>query len=214
MSLPLFPLNTVLFPGMVLPLHIFEERYKRMIGRCLEKRLPFGVVLGTSAEGEPHSVGTTAIIVGVTYLEDGRYNLVTIGDERFRLRQVRHDHPYLVGSAEPWPFESSPKGVEERLVPAVRARFDRYLSLLASAEGHQLNIDSIPDDARGLAMLVAVAAQVPMEDKQRLLCRPSIGDVLRAEQRLLQREELILDYVRRTQAGQQGMGYSGWLAAN
>jgi Lon protease-like protein len=159
-------------------------------------------------------VGTTAIIVGVSYLEDGRYDLVTVGDERFRLRDVRHDEPYLVGSAEPWPFEDSIPGLEERLAPAVRARFDRYLALLASAQGHQINIESIPDDPRGLAMLVAVAVQVSMPDKQRLLCQASIADLLRAEHRLLRREEMLLDYVSRTQADQQGMGYSGMLAAN
>src|SRR5205814_5524803 len=84
----LFPLNTVLFPGMPLPLHIFEERYKLMIGRCLEEERPFGVVLiqsGPEVGGTavPHRVGTTAHIAAVRRLDDGRMNLIAIGQERF-----------------------------------------------------------------------------------------------------------------------------------
>ena len=87
--LALFPLNTVLFPGMPLPLHIFEERYKIMIGRCIDEDRPFGVVLiqsGTEVGNPavPHVVGTTALIAAVKRLEDGRMNLIAVGQERFR----------------------------------------------------------------------------------------------------------------------------------
>jgi len=70
MELPLFPLNTVLFPGATLPLHVFEERYKQMINQCLESRSPFGVLLIRSGNEvgtptEPFEVGTTASIAHV-----------------------------------------------------------------------------------------------------------------------------------------------------
>ena len=84
-ELRLFPLNTVLFPKMPLPLHIFEERYKLMITECMEADEPFGVVLieeGSKAFGplaQPHAVGCTARVVQVESLEDGRMNIITIG---------------------------------------------------------------------------------------------------------------------------------------
>ena len=90
MELPLFPLNSVLFPGATLPLHIFEERYKLMIGRCLQSGSPFGVLLIRSGNEvgeatEPFEVGTTARIVRVQHLDEGRMNLVCLGEQRFRL---------------------------------------------------------------------------------------------------------------------------------
>ena len=96
MKLPLFPLNTVLFPGAILPLHIFEERYKLMIARCIEERRPFGILLirkgyevGDTAE--PFDVGTTAHIARVDELEEGKMNLVCLGGKRFRINQRDQD---------------------------------------------------------------------------------------------------------------------------
>ena len=90
-ALPLFPLNTVLFPGMPLGLYIFEERYKLMMAQCLQEEQPFGVVLiaqGKEAMGpaaEPHPVGCTAVITEVQKLNDGRMNIVAVGQERFHI---------------------------------------------------------------------------------------------------------------------------------
>src|SRR5438045_9705996 len=102
--LSLFPLNTVLFPGMPLPLHIFEERYKLMIGRCIEEERPFGVVLiqsGPEVGGPavPHLVGTTAHIAAVKHADDGRMNLIAIGQERFQILEVVRQAPYLIAPA-------------------------------------------------------------------------------------------------------------------
>ena len=99
MEIPLFPLNTVLFPGAMLPLHIFEERYKLMVGRCIERGEPFGVVLirsGLEVGGpaQPHEVGTTVRITRVERLDDGRMNLITLGVQRFRVRELLHGEPW------------------------------------------------------------------------------------------------------------------------
>ncbi|MCH8066930.1 MAG: LON peptidase substrate-binding domain-containing protein, partial [Chloroflexi bacterium] len=96
--LPLFPLDTVLFPKQVLPLHIFEERYKTMIGRCIEEGAPFGVVLirsGNQVGGDavPHDVGTTARIARVQRLPDGKINLITLGRDRFRVLSLDRSEP-------------------------------------------------------------------------------------------------------------------------
>src|SRR5512147_2655499 len=91
-ELPLFPLNTVLFPGMPISLHIFEPRYKLMIEQCIQIAQPFGVVLireGVEALGpsaEPHQIGCSAQITQVERLEDGRMNIVAVGVERFQIR--------------------------------------------------------------------------------------------------------------------------------
>src|SRR5690606_23479022 len=111
-ELPLFPLNTVLFPGMPLRLHIFEERYKQMIGYCYTTGGPFGVTLirqGQEVGGyaEPFLVGCTALITEIDPLDDGRMNIVAVGHERFQIRSLKHDMPYLVGMVDNYPLVSS-----------------------------------------------------------------------------------------------------------
>lgn len=218
-NLPLFPLNTVLFPGMVLPLHIFEERYKLMINRCLEEERPFGVLLirqGREA-GEvavPHNVGTTTIIAGVNRFDDGRMNIVTIGSERFRLRSLHHGQPYLVGDAEPWPLIGAATERAREQVGSVRALFQHYLSLLAQAQGQKIEIDEVPVEPRTLALLVAISLQLPMPQKQRLLDQPTVSQMLRAERVIMRREQLLLNHVIQTQTKQWEGGYSGYLAKN
>src|SRR5688572_13111983 len=86
-ELPLFPLNTVLFPGMPLRLHIFEERYKLMIERCYSSGAPFGGTLirkGGEVGGgaDPFLIGCTALITEIEPLNDGRMNIVAVGHER------------------------------------------------------------------------------------------------------------------------------------
>jgi Lon protease-like protein len=218
-DLPLFPLNTVLFPGMVLPLHIFEERYKLMIDHCMTENRPFGVLLihegqEVGATAVPYDVGTTSVIAGVNHFDDGRMNIVSIGDQRFRLRAVHSQQPYLVGEAEAWPLRGTSANSAQKLVEPVRALLRQYLGLLAMAQGHKINIDEVPAEPQALAWLVAIALQVPMPQKQRLLDRPTAGEVLRAEWAIMRREQLILDHMIRTQGDQWEGGYSGFLARN
>src|SRR5579871_4178036 len=101
-TLPLFPLNFVLFPEFTVQLHVFEERYKAMISSCIERNAPFGVIL--IREGEevgapaiPHDVGCTARILAVKREDDGRMHLLAIGGERFRLLEAMlTDQSYLI----------------------------------------------------------------------------------------------------------------------
>ncbi|MHB8648387.1 MAG: LON peptidase substrate-binding domain-containing protein, partial [Thermomicrobiales bacterium] len=100
-TLPLFPLSLVLFPGMTLPLHVFEERYKRMIGSCLREGHDFGVVLAGAATAVldqyvTAAVGTTAHIGGVTRFPDGCMNLITSGARRFRVLSLDWELAYCV----------------------------------------------------------------------------------------------------------------------
>ena len=218
-DLPLFPLNTVLFPGMILPLHIFEERYKLMIQHCLDEERPFGVLLirdGKEVGGTavPHTVGTSTLIASVTRADGGRMNIITIGLERFRLQTLRRDLPYLVGNAEPYPLTGGDTQQARAQVGPVRALLRQYLSLLEQAEGHSIEIDDVPADPRTLALLVAITLQLPMSQKQSLLAQPNVERMLLAERAIMNREQLLLDHVIKTQSEQWEGGHSGYLAKN
>lgn len=103
--LRLFPLQTVLFPGMELPLQVFEDRYRTLVAECLETSEPFGVVLireGAEVGGPavPHAVGCTARLVRVAPTRDGRLSVLAVGVRRFRVVQLYDDRPYLSADVE------------------------------------------------------------------------------------------------------------------
>ena len=114
MELPIFPLNSVLFPGMMLPLHIFEPRYWEMIERCEREQIPFGVVLiheGREVGGPaiPHKVGTATRILRIERTDDARMNITTVGTQRFRILELDQSHSYLSAKVCPLPPESMPR---------------------------------------------------------------------------------------------------------
>jgi Lon protease-like protein len=103
--LPLFPLNLVLFPYSRTQLHIFEQKYRQMIELCLEAGLPFGIALIRSGDEvgdtpEPYLVGTKVRILQAHRYKDGRYDLTVEGVERFRIREVNTEAPFLRGKIE------------------------------------------------------------------------------------------------------------------
>ncbi len=196
-SLPLFPLNAVLFPGQVLPLHIFEPRYRAMINQCIDKSRPFGVVL--IREGEevgaaalPHEVGTTARVTQVERLDDGRLNIVSVGEMRFRIHTLDiAPDGYLRAEVTLWPWASGDEAAGAR-ADHVRDRLRRYVALLSDAAGAPLEANDLPDEATELACLTAVALQVDQLEKQDLLASPSIAELLDKEVGLLRREVRML----------------------
>ncbi len=136
-ELPLFPLHTVLCPGVALPLHIFEDRYRALVERCIERDEPFGVVLIRNGRdtgplnGEIAGVGTTALIRQAGRYPDGRFDIVTIGGSRFRIDGVdREREPYLVGQVELLPEPIGEPVAARRLATRVSERFLRYLELV------------------------------------------------------------------------------------
>jgi Lon protease-like protein len=136
-EIPLFPLRSVLCPGVALPLHIFEERYRLMVDRCIERGEPFGVVLlreGSEvgpSRGRVAAVGTTAAIRRAGTYPDGRLDILTVGEQRFRLEEVDTvSEPYLVGRVS---LLDEPTGPEEEATARaqrVGRRFIEYLELL------------------------------------------------------------------------------------
>jgi Lon protease-like protein len=148
MELPLFPLHTVLCPGIVLPLHVFEERYRAMTRHCLETGSPFGVVLirdgqevGPEAELSLAGVGAVAEIREASRYADGRYDLLVAGTGRFAIDSVDvSSAPYLIGNVVGLDDEVGDEDVAERLSSAAVRRFVRYLELLRAREGEAAQI--------------------------------------------------------------------------
>jgi Lon protease-like protein len=174
-ELPLFPLNTVLFPGMPLALHIFEDRYKLMIGKCLQERRPFGVVLirkGAEALGplpEPNTIGCTAFISQVERLHQGRLNIGAIGQRRFRIESINTDLPFLRGQVEYFPLQEDDLKGQKRLAGRLRPWVARYLDHLSRLGSKTLQIDDLPQEPVPLAYASAAILQIAASQKQALL---------------------------------------------
>jgi Lon protease-like protein len=194
--LPLFPLHTVLFPGQVLPLHIFEPRYRRMISECLRDGAPFGVVLiregaEVGAAAKPASVGTTARIAQVDTLADGRMNIVTVGEARFVVHAVHAERPYLEATAtiERWPDEASPALTP--LAGRVLSLLQSYLLELGDGD-NSTALSQLPKSALLVATAAAAVPSIPLQERQYLLEMHTLEDVLKREAALLQQEHTLL----------------------
>ena len=205
-NIPLFPLGTVLFPQMILPLRIFEQRYRLMINECLKNDTPFGIILiregdevqegrlGTQA-ARPHLVGTLAQITEVTKSVSGAFEITTIGTERFRLIDYHNDQPFMTGDIELWPEEIQP-GVELNVeVAKVRTAFQGYLKVLTELARKEVQMD-IPTDPTDLSYFVPNWLQMEMETKQRLLEAPGPIQRLQTERKLVLAETDFLEQIK------------------
>jgi len=198
-ELPLFPLNTVLFPGMPLGLHIFEDRYKLMIDKCIQERRPFGVVLiksGTEALGpvaEPHPVGCIAYVTQVQRLEQGRLNIGAMGHERFQILELDDSLPYLVGQVEKYPLDEGEPEAINRAARRLRPWVIRYLEAIPQGgdEEEELDLEQVSDEPIPLAYLAATLLQIPPDEKQPLLATKDASTLL-GELRALYRREVAL----------------------
>ena len=200
-ELPLFPLNVVLFPGMVLPLHIFEERYKAMIGGCIDREEPFGVVLikeGPEVGGtaEPFTIGTSALITTVDRLEDGRMNLLTKGELRFETVGITQHVPHMVGQVR---YLEEQPGEEPALMAEVGEQYTTFLRNMASLSGGWTANAEIPQDPVTLAYGVASNLDLPRSIRQELLELDTAGQRLQRLLPLLKRgnEALLAQVVKR-----------------
>lgn len=174
MNLPLFPLNTVLLPHSTLPLHIFEERYKTMIGRCIDEQAPFGVVLIRSGEevggdAEPRETGCTARIVQVQRQPDGGMNLLVIGEQRFRIESLARSETYLQGSVELLESTDADAPEVEELAPRVAALFGEHFRLVLALTGQWMRALDLPSEPDVLADFIGGNLELPVDQKQALL---------------------------------------------
>jgi len=190
--LPLFPLNVVLFPNAMLPLHVFEERYKLMVQRCLEGDSLFGVVLiesGAEVGGpaESHRVGTVAHIENVGRMNDGRMLMSTVGRERFVISRIAQRHPYIEAEVELLEREAEPSIPQDEL-EAVRAAVTRHSRLTLGLRGGWVHSARMPRDPEALSYHIGALLRAGTAEKQALLEEPTAAGRLRAELGLLQAE--------------------------
>lgn len=221
MDLPLFPLNVVLFPGMVLPLHIFEPRYLEMINRCLDEEIPFGVVLiqeGQEVGGSarPYMVGTAARIMRVERLVDERMNITVVGTQRFRVLELNRSRSYLSAAVSQFPAINGSTRIAMEMAQKVRPKIIEYVELLSKASQTKLKLDRLPEDPTTLAFLIAIALQINNRDKQQLLEIPGIPEMLDRERYLLSLELLLLRHMIETQDAILAMssGSTGYIFPN
>ena len=187
--LPLFPLNTVLFPGAALPLQIFEERYKQMLQDCLAADSWFGAVLikeGVEVGGPavPHTTGTVAEIVQVSDEQRGRFLISCVGRQRFHIKSISDELPYLSGSVELL-AEEADQGVTPELTAAVREAVAAYLALASGLGGGWVRDIPVPTEPVSLSYLAAAALQVETARKQALLEEPTASSRLQSALSLL-----------------------------
>ncbi|CAN5512165.1 LON peptidase substrate-binding domain-containing protein [soil metagenome] len=185
--LPIFELPMVILPGELLPLHIFEERYKRMIGWCLDSEQPFGIVF-RDEDGSARRVGCTARVTEVLErFDDGRLNVVVSGEQPFRVLERWEENEYPAGEIAPITaeeaeeLEADPDEVERAEQSA--ATREAFADLVRRVSGS----DADPDEAEdGSAYAIAARVELPAETKQALLELRSetkrmrvLGDALR-----------------------------------
>ena len=199
--LPLFPLGVVLYPGMLLPLHIFEDRYRRLVRDLLDGPEPrrFGVIAirkgrETGVEGVQslYEIGCTATLRQVEEHQDGRFDLVTVGTQRFRLLALDQTLPYLQGEIELLPDEAVDGAAAVPAVRAVQAAFRGYLNALTEWGGATVRVGDLPDEPVLLSFIVAAAMVIDLPERQALLDEPDALRRLAAERAVLSRESAML----------------------
>jgi len=189
-ELPIFELPAVILPGELMPLHIFEERYKRMIGHCLEAEEPFGIVF-RDEDGSARRIGCTARVTEVTEtFEDGRIDVIVTGEEPFRVLDRFEASEYPSGEIEP--IDVAAETVDEPGEVADIAR-DAFAELVERVSGEMPDHDQLAgQDAYSLAARV----ELPPETKQRLLELRSEPERMRLLGRAL---KALVDAVDRSQ---------------
>lgn len=194
----MFPLQVVLLPGEYLPLHIFEERYKEMIGMCLDEERPFGVVL--AEKSGIRRIGCTARITAVIQkFQDGRMNIATEGIERFRILQTYQTQSYLTADVEF--FEDDP---EARPVDAV---VEKVIQTFQEQSG---NANFRPEDLREapvrLSFQIGAALQLSHQEKQALLESVSLSERLERLIRYIREKNVRTEHVadQRERASRNG----------
>ena len=207
--LPLFPLGTVLYPGLLMPLHIFEDRYRQLVGDLLAGPEPrqFGVIAirkgretGVDGVSALYEIGCVATLRQVTEHDNGRFDVMTVGTKRFRLLELDESRPYLQGHVDLIDEESGDEAAAAGAAQSVQVAFRAYLGALAAQGAVRVSVPELPDEPVLLSYLVASSVIVDLSDSQLLLAEPDALLRLTAERVLLAKETGILRSLSSTPA--------------
>ena len=199
--LPLFPLGAVLYPGMLLPLHIFEERYRQLVQDLLGGREPrrFGVIAirkgretGIDGVHSLYEIGCTATLRRVDRHDDGRFDIVTVGSQRFRLHGLDETRPYLQGEVDILADEPVDSASAEAAVRVNQAAFREYLDALTEWGGAVVRLEDLPDEPTLLSFIIAATMVIDLPERQALLAESDTLRRLALERAMLSRETAML----------------------
>jgi Lon protease-like protein len=215
-ELPLFPLPVVLFPGVPLPLHVFEDRYRRLLADVRASNSLFGLPFLSEAEGasgRPPAghVGCVAEVVEAQPLEDGRSNILTVGIVRYRLESYAGaGEPYLVGRVDFFEDEEEDAELIARRASEVLSLFKRIGRAVRALNDDRAALPDLPEtDPERLSFLVAAAMEIDDETKQALLELRSSSERLARLGRLL--SQVVGGYEERARLHKvvKGNGHAG-----
>jgi len=199
-ALPMFPLNAVLFPGMSVPLTVFEDRYRAMVHHLLRVEDPAermfasvgireGYEIGDHGAQSLYRVGCRLQLTEVEANPDGTFDVVAVGHDRVRLDRLETSGPFPVGHVTALPDTEEP--VPDKLLEQARVAFTAYRAALADIRGDPYS-GTLPRDPAWLSWTLAAVAPLPMPERQSLLEAPDAGvrlamvtDLLRAELRAM-----------------------------
>lgn len=195
----MFPLHTVLFPGMVLPLRVFEDRYLLLMQEVLERRRSFGIVLiregsEVGAPAVPYETGTTAHLVRMSSESPRRLQITVVGGRPFHIEEVLRREPYLLARVTYPEYRLGAAEHVQALAERARAQFERYLE--AQCRLADVAPQALPEDLDPelLSYVIASTLQIAPREKQELLEETTTEGRLMRQLSLLQRECHILEY--------------------
>jgi Lon protease-like protein len=215
-ELPLFPLGVVLFPGVPLPLHIFEPRYRQMLDDVRASNSLFGLSYFDVSVSErdtptPGSVGCVAKVTDTQAFADGRSNILTVGVIRYRIDEyVDHGDPYLVARVSYFEDDDDDHESVQESAHDVAETFTRIARAVRTINDERANLPNIADtEPERLSFLVAAAMEVDTEVKQELLELRSTGERLRRLRDILTRAVSGYEERARVHELAKGNGHSG-----
>ncbi len=190
--LPLFPLPLVLFPGARQLLHIFEPRYRDLLADCLSADKRFGISYvergdDQDPEPAPGEVGCVAFVTAHRPLPDGCSNILTVGQERYVVREVvRGDRSYQVAHVDVFDDDPQTSADLHDLPDRLRLSFAQFVAAVRVLDDAELPDDDVPSEAKALSFHVAASVEADPSVKQHLLSMTSTRDRLYTLERILQ----------------------------
>jgi Lon protease-like protein len=175
-DLPIFPLGTVLFPGAILPLHIFEDRYKQMMRFAIENGERFGLsyrsdaFIGRETPPEIGSVGCVAKINAVAPLEEGKVNVISTGVIRYRVLGLQQSQPFILARVEPFTDDLEPGADLNRIFNDISEICKRFLEAAQELDETGVLVNQeLPEDPEDFSLIISSALPIDNDSKQNLL---------------------------------------------